>query len=78
LAYALKQAELCISVEEVCRKTGISSATFYKWRQRYAGVGPSESRRMRQLEEVNRKLKQIVTDLSLDKAILQHIVSEKA
>ncbi len=57
MAYALKQAELGISVEEVCRKMGISSATFYKWRQKYAGVGPSELRRMRQLEEENRKLK---------------------
>ncbi|AKJ30800.1 mobile element protein [Caldimonas brevitalea] len=63
MAYALKQAELGISVEDVCRKMGISSATFYKWRQKYAGVGPSELRRMRQLEEENRKLKQIVNDL---------------
>ena len=78
MVYALKQAELGISVDEVCRKMGISSATFYKWRQKYAGVGPSELRRMRQLEEENRKLKQIVADLSLDKAMLQHIVSKKA
>jgi len=77
MAYALKQAELGISVEEVCRKMGISSATFYTWRQKYAGVGPSELRRMRQLEEENRKLKQIVADLSLDKAMLQHIVQKK-
>jgi len=56
---------------------GISSATFYKWRQKYAGVGPSELRRMRQLEEENRKFKQIVADLSLDKAMLQHIVAKK-
>lgn len=76
MAYALKQAELGIRVEEVCRKMGISSATFYKWRQKYAGVGPSELRRMRQLEEENRKLKQIVADLSLDKAMLQHIVAK--
>ena len=48
-----------------------------KWRQKYAGVGPSELRRMRQLEEENRKLKQIVADLSLDKAMLQHIVAKK-
>jgi putative transposase len=56
---------------------GISSATFYKWRQKYAGVGPSELRRMRQLEEENRKLKQIVADLSLDKAMVQHIVQKE-
>jgi putative transposase len=65
------------SVEEVCRKMGISDATFYVWRKKYGGVGPSELRRLRQLEEENRKLKQIVADLSLDKAILQHVVAKK-
>lgn len=77
IAYALKQAELGMKVEEVCRKMGISDATFYTWRQKYAGVGPSELRRMRQLEEENRKLKQIVADLSLDKAMLQAVVAKK-
>ncbi len=77
IAYALKQAELGLSVQEVCRKMGISDATFYSWRKRYGGVGPSELRRLRQLEEENRKLKQIVADLSLDKAMLQHVVSKK-
>ncbi len=76
MVHALKQAELGISVEEVCRKMGISTATFYKWRQKYAGVGPSELRRVRQLEEEGRKLKQIVANLSLDKAMLQHIVQK--
>ena len=77
IAYGLKQAELGITVAEVCRKMGISDATFYKWRAKYTGVGPSELRRLRQLEEENRKLKQIVADLSLDKAMLQAIVSKK-
>ena len=77
IAYALKQAELGMKVEEVCRKMGISDATFYTWRQKYAGVGPAELRRMRQLEEENRKLKQIVADLSLDKAMLQAVVAKK-
>lgn len=77
IAYALKQAELGITVAEVCRKMGISDATFYKWRAKYAGVGPPELRRLRQLEEENRKLKQIVADLSLDKAMLQAVVSKK-
>lgn len=77
IAYALKQAELGLSVQEVCRKMGISDATFYSWRKRYGGVGPSELRRLRQLEEENRKLKQIVADLSLDKAMLQHVVTKK-
>lgn len=77
IAFALKQAELGITVAEVCRKMGISDTTFYKWRAKYAGVGPSELRRLRQLEEENRKLKQIVADLILDKAMLQAVVSKK-
>mgnify|MGYP003383411985 CR=1 FL=1 len=77
IAFALKQAELGTTVEEVCRKMGISQATFYVWKKRYAGVGPTELRRLRQLEEENRKLKQIVADLSLDKAMLQAVVATK-
>ncbi len=77
IAFALKQAELGTRVEEVCRKMGISDATFYVWKKRYGGVGPSELRRLRQLEEENRKLKQIVADLSLDKAMLQAVVAKK-
>jgi len=65
-------------VEEVCRKMGISDATFYVWRKKYQGLGPSELRRLRQLEEENRKLKQLVADLSLDKAMLQAVVAKKA
>jgi putative transposase len=59
IAFALKQAELGISVEEVCRKMGISDATFYVWRKKYGGVGPSELRRLRQLEEENRNLRKV-------------------
>jgi putative transposase len=77
IAYALKQAELGFSVEEVCRKMGISDATFYVWRKKYGGICPSELRRLRQLEEENRKLKQIVADLSLDKAMLQAVVERE-
>ena len=77
IAFALKQAELGTSVEEVCRKMGISDATFYVWKKKYSGIGPSELRRLRQLEEENRKLKQIVADLSLDKAMLQAVVAKK-
>ena len=65
-------------MEEVCRKMGISDATFYVWRKKYQGLGPSELRRLRQLEEENRKLKQLVADLSLDKAMLQAVVAKKA
>ena len=77
IAFALKKAELGTKVEEVCRKLGISEATFYNWKKRYGGVGPSELRRMRQLEEENAKLKRLVADLSLDKAMLQDVLSKK-
>lgn len=77
IAFALKQAELGTKVEEICRKLGISDATFYNWKKKYGGVGPSELRRMRQLEEENAKLKRLVADLSLDKAMLQDVLSKK-
>ncbi len=77
IAFALKQNELGVSVEEVSRKMGISEATFYNWKQRYGGLGPSELRRLKQLEEENSKLKRLVADLSLDKAMLQDVLSKK-
>jgi putative transposase len=77
IAYALKQAELGTPVEEVCRKMGISDATFYNWKKKYGGLGPSEVRRLKQLEEENAKLKKLVADLSLDKAMLQDVLSKK-
>jgi len=77
IAFALKQAELGMPVEEVCRKIGISDATFYNWKKKYGGLGPSELRRLRQLEEENTKLKRLVADLSLDKAMLQDVLSKK-
>lgn len=77
IAFALKQAEVGISVEEVCRKMGISDATFYTWRKKYGGLGPSELKRLKQLEEENAKLKRLVADLSLDKAMLQDVLSRK-
>ena len=77
IAFALKQAETGTTVEEVCRKLGISQATFYNWRKKFFGLGVSELRRLRQLEEENRKLKQLVADLSLDKAMLQEVLAKK-
>jgi putative transposase len=77
IAFVLKQAEDGTAVGEVCRKAGISEATFYNWRKRYAGLMPSEVNRLRQLEEENAKLKRIVADLSLDKAMLQDVLSKK-
>ena len=67
IAFALRQAETGTRVAEVCRKLGISDATFYNWKKKYGGLGVSELRRLKQLEEENRKLKQLVADLSLDK-----------
>jgi putative transposase len=77
IAFALKQAELGTPVEEVCRKMGISDATFYSWKKKYGGLGPSELRRLKQLEEENIKLKRLVADLSLDKTMLQDVLSKK-
>ncbi len=77
IAFVLKQAEDGTPVAEVCRKAGISDATFYNWRKKYAGLMPSEMRRLRQLEDENAKLKRIVADLSLDKAMLQDVLSKK-
>lgn len=77
IAFALKQAESGTSVEEVCRKMGVSQATFYLWRKKFGGLGVSELRRLRQLEEENRKLKQLVAGLSLDKAMLQDVLAKR-
>lgn len=77
IAFVLKQAEDGTPVGEVCRKAGISEATFYNWRKKYAGLMPSEMRRLRQLEDENGKLKRLLADLSLDKAMLQDVVSRK-
>ena len=70
IAFILRQAEEGTAVGEVCRKAGISEATYYNWRKKYAGLMPSEMKRLRLLEEENGKLKKIVADLSLDKAML--------
>ena len=77
IAFILRQAEEGTAIGEVCRKAGISEATFYVWRKKYAGLMPSEMKRLRQLEEENGKLKRIVADLSLDKAMLQDVLSRK-
>jgi putative transposase len=73
----LKQAQYGAPIAEVCRKAGISDATFYNWRKKYAGLMPSEMKRLRQLEDENTKLKRIVADLSLDRAMLQDVLSKK-
>lgn len=76
IAFALKQAETGTRVEEVCRKMGIAEATFYNWKKKYGGLGVSELRRLRQLEDENNRLKQIVADLTLDKQMLQDVLKK--
>jgi putative transposase len=77
IAFALHQAETGVSVEEVCRKVGVFQATFYAWKKKYGGIGVSELRRLRQLEDENKRLKQLVADLSLDKVMLQDVLKKK-
>lgn len=76
IAFALKQSETGVNVPEVCRKMGISEATFYNWKKKFGGLGMSELRRLRQLEEENNRLKQIVADLTLDKQMLQDVLKK--
>jgi putative transposase len=77
IAYALRQAEAGTAVVEVCRKLGVTEQTFYRWKRKFAGMGVAELRRLRQLEEENRKLKQLVADLTLDKTMLQEVLRKK-
>jgi putative transposase len=77
IAFALKQAETGTPVAEVIRRMGISEQTFYRWKNVYGGLGVGELRRLKQLEDENRQLKQLVADLSLDKHILQDVLAKK-
>jgi putative transposase len=77
IVYALRQAESGEKVVDICRKLGVSEQTFYAWRRKYAGMGMSELRELRQLREENRKLKQVVADLTLDKHMLQEVLAKK-
>jgi putative transposase len=77
ITYILRQAEEGTSVEEVCRKAGISEATYYNWRKKYGGLMPSEMKRLKQLDEENRRLRKLVADLSLDKEMLQDVIRRK-
>jgi putative transposase len=77
IAFALRQAESGTSVGEVCRKMGVSENTFYRWKRKFEGMGVAELRRLKQLEEENRKLKNLVADLALDKEMLQDVLRKK-
>lgn len=77
IIYALKRIEAGSKGLEICRELGISEQTLYNWKRKYGGMGVGELRRLKQLEEENRKLKALVADLSLDKHILQEVVRKK-
>ena len=77
ICFALKMVDTGTKVSEVCRKMGISDATFYNWKKKFGGLTPSEVRRLKMLEEENRQLKKLVADLSLDKQMLQDVLSKK-
>ncbi len=77
ICLALRQADTGTPVQEVIRKMGISEQTFYRWKKLYGGLEPSEVRHLKQLEEENCRLKQMVADLSLDKHMLQEVLSRK-
>ena len=77
IAYALRQAEAGTPVADVSRQLGVSEATFYRWKKKYAHLGVSELRRLRQVEDENRRLKQLVADLTLDKHMLAEALRKK-
>jgi putative transposase len=77
IAVALRQGEAGTPIEEICRRIGVSEATYFRWKKKYGDLGVSELRELRQLRDENRKLKGIVADLTLDRAILQEALRKK-
>jgi putative transposase len=77
IIYALRLAEGGSPVADVCRRLGISEATFYVWKKKYASLGVAEPRQLRQLQEENARLKRLVADLTLDKQILSEVIRKK-
>lgn len=77
IAFALRQQANGTSVAEIIRKMGVTEQTFYRWKKQYAGMGVPEIHQFRQLEEENRRLKRLVADLTLDKQMLQDVLSKK-
>jgi len=76
-AFILKQGADGVPVADICRKAGISQATYFNWKKRYDGLVPTEMRRLKQLEDENNKLRKVVADLSLDKEMLQDALRRK-
>ena len=77
IAYVLRQVDARTPVADVCRSAGVSEATFYVWKKKYANLGVSELRRLKLLEEENGRLKRLVADLTLDKHILNEVIKKK-
>ncbi len=77
IAYALRTHEAGTPVEDICRQLGVSQATFYVWKKKYAHMGVSELRELRLLRDENARLKRLVADLTLDKQILSDVVKKK-
>lgn len=76
-AFIIKQGEDGTAVAEICRKVGISQATYFNWKKRYAGLLPTEMKRLKQLEDESSRLKKIVADLTLDREMLQDVIRRK-
>jgi len=76
-AFIIKQGEEGMPVAEICRKAGIRQATYFNWKKKYAGLLPTDMKRLRELEDENSRLKKIVADLSLDKEMLQDVLKRK-
>jgi putative transposase len=77
ISFALRQAASGTSISEITRKMGVTDVTFYRWKKLYANLGVAEIRRLKQLEEENSRLKRLVADLTLDKQMLQDVLSKK-
>ena len=76
-AFVIKQGDEDTPVADICRKAGISQATYFNWKKKYAGLLPSEMRRLRELEDENSRLKKIVADLTPDREMLQDVIKRK-
>jgi putative transposase len=77
IAFALRQAASGTPISEITRKMGVTDVTFYRWKKLYANLGIAEIRRLKELEEENNRLKRLVADLTLDKQMLQDVLSKK-
>ena len=76
-AFIIKQGDEGTPVAEICRKAGISQATYFNWKKKYVGLLPTEMKRLKQLEDENSRLKKIVADLTLDREMLQDVILRK-